>query len=143
MCGPTRIRMYKRISHSLNDLVQKKKRGFDLRKHFLDGQTVMELQQKWYREIAQSNLLAALNGGDHVWSSLLGERPSIMVEVLLMHNDLDMFDMNRCPLLWHCANAGIVTETIANDEKLECQYGQKYEGALPLERGEYYIHLIM
>ena len=63
-------------------------------------------------------------------------RSSKIVELLLKQKDLVVKDKDGCPLLWHCVKGGILTETVAKDEKLRHQYGQKLFGMFPLEIGK-------
>ena len=59
-----------------------------------------------------------------------------IVEELLTFEDLEVTNGNGKPLLWRCAEWGIVTEIVARDVKLASQYSQRYDGTLPLEKGE-------
>ena len=70
-------------------------------------------------------------------STLFFAKSSTIVELLLKYDDIEVSRENGYSLLWHCADKGILTETIATDERLRCQYGQKYAGKLPLEQGEW------
>ena len=65
-------------------------------------------------------------------------RSARIVEELLTFVDLEVTDGNGRPLLWRCARWGWVTEIVARDVKLASQYGQRWNGTLPLEKGEHH-----
>ena len=71
-----------------------------------------------------------------------GTRPVFMtssariVEEFLTFADLEVTAGNGRPHLWNCASDGCVSKKVATDGRLLGQYGQRWNGTLPLERGE-------
>ena len=61
-----------------------------------------------------------------------------IVEEFLSLDDLDVADRDGRPLLWHCAERGCVSERVATDVKLAGQFSQRWNGTLPLEKGEHH-----
>ena len=64
-----------------------------------------------------------------------------IVEDLLQFDDLevtrdDLDDNDELPLLWRCAEKGIVSQKVAVDAKLRGQFCLRFWGTLPLEEGE-------
>ena len=59
-------------------------------------------------------------------------RESRVVEYLLAYNDLSVTDEDGNPLLYECIRKNILTETIANDDKMKSQLGLRYQGPLPI-----------
>ena len=53
-------------------------------------------------------------------------------------NDLEVRRNDGEPLLWRCAEVGVVTDAIASDDRLAGQYGEIWNGRLPLEKGDYF-----
>ena len=75
------------------------------------------------------------------WSPVFGTSLKVLVEDLLQLDDLevtrdDLDDLDELPLLWRCAEKGIVSRRVAMDAKLRGQFGQKFWGTLPLEEGK-------
>ena len=57
-----------------------------------------------------------------------------IVEMVLSHfDDLEVTGEYGMPLLWKCADWGGVSTRVAQDYRLLGQYGQRWEGSLPLE----------
>ena len=82
------------------------------------------------------------DGGTPVFDTLL----QVMVEDLLQFDDLevtrdDLDYYDELPLLWRCAEKGIVSKRVAMDAKLRGQSGQKFWGTLPIEEGEIFAHI--
>ena len=74
------------------------------------------------------------------WTPVFGTVLAMLVEDLLQFDDLevtrdDLDDLDELPLLWRCAEKGIVSRRVAMDAKLRGQFGQKFWGTLPLEEG--------
>ena len=65
---------------------------------------------------------------------------SRIIEKLLSLDDLEITDKRGKTLLWACSEKGAVTERVATDIKLVGQYGQSYQGTLPLEIGEHVMY---
>ena len=59
-----------------------------------------------------------------------------IVELFLQFDDLEVTNRQGKPLLWQCAERGLVTERVAADPKLRGQFGQKWKSRLPIEIGE-------
>ena len=63
---------------------------------------------------------------------------SRIMEMLLDFYDLKVIkERDGQPLLWLCAERGIVTEKVANDVRLEKQLMLTFDGSLSLEKGEF------
>ena len=63
---------------------------------------------------------------------------STIVEMLLQLEDLWVMQGDGKPLLWECAVSGIVSDKVAQDEKLKGQFVERYQKSqptLPLEAG--------
>ena len=57
-----------------------------------------------------------------------------IVEMMLDHlDDLEVTGEYGMPLLWKCADWGGVSKRVAQDNRLIGQYGQRWDGSLPLE----------
>ena len=59
-------------------------------------------------------------------------RESRVVEYLLNYNDLSVTDGDGNPLLYECIRKNILTETIANDDRMKSQLGLRHRGLLPI-----------
>ena len=59
-----------------------------------------------------------------------------IVEELLTLDDLEVTDGDGTPLLWICAFWEWLNVRAATDARLAGQYSQRWQGTLPLERGE-------
>ena len=59
-----------------------------------------------------------------------------IVEAMLELHDLQVTKGDGEPLLWHCASTQCISERVASDLRLVRQYGQRWQGRLPLEEGE-------
>ena len=60
-----------------------------------------------------------------------------IMEMLLEFDDLEVVkERDGQPLLWVCAERGIVTVKVAKDERLRRQLGQIHDGTLSLKKGE-------
>ena len=56
------------------------------------------------------------------------------VELFLEFEDLHVTnDADGMTILWHCANRGIVTDKIVQDERMRAQIAQRVHGKLPME----------
>ena len=64
-----------------------------------------------------------------------------ILEELLACDDLEVTAADGRPLLWRCAENRLVTERVATDAKLASQYGQRWEGTLPFEKGESFANV--
>ena len=58
------------------------------------------------------------------------------MELFLQFADLEVTNRQGKPLLWQCAERGLVTERVAADPKLRRHFGQKWKSRLPIEIGE-------
>ena len=62
---------------------------------------------------------------------------SRIMEMLLDFEDLEVVkERDGQPLLWVCAERGIVADKVAKDERLRGQLGLMHNGILSLEKGE-------
>ena len=62
---------------------------------------------------------------------------SRIMEMLFDFDDLQVIkERDGQPLLWVCAERGIVTVKVAKDERLRRQLGQIHDGTLSLKKGE-------
>ena len=62
---------------------------------------------------------------------------SRIMEMLLDFDDLQVIkERDGQPLLWVCAERGIVTGKVAKDERMRRQMGLIHDGTLCLEKGE-------
>ena len=113
---------------------------------------LLEEEEKTKKEQVGGRTIPSYNVEDSEGHTpLFYTRSSTIVELLLKYDDLEVSLLNHpalsryfssfstsvsnhLTLLWHCANKGIVTETIASDERLRDQYGLRYEDKLPLEQ---------
>ena len=60
-----------------------------------------------------------------------------IMEMLLDFEDLEVVkERDGQPLLWVCAERGMVTEKVARDERLRGQLGMMHDGTLSVEKGE-------
>ena len=60
-----------------------------------------------------------------------------IMEMLLDFDDLEVVkERDGQPLLWVCAERGMVTEKVASHERLRGQLGMMHDGTLSLEKGE-------
>ena len=71
------------------------------------------------------------------WNPVFWTKSEKIVEEMLKLDDLQVRARDGEPLLRRCALKGMVSERMASDRKLAGQYGQRYEGRLPLEEGEH------
>ena len=78
-------------------------------------------------------------------ATTLGERPAFvgrkksasLVESFLEFDDLHVANDadDGETILWHCANRGIVSDKIVQDERVRAQIGSRVHGKLPIEEG--------
>ena len=64
------------------------------------------------------------------------KKPASLVELFLEFEDLHVTNDAHETILWMCANRGIVTDKIIQDERVKAQIAQRFHGKLPIEEGE-------
>ena len=94
-------------------------------------QTGRKKRREWQQDVPSYNI-RDVDG----YSPVFRTSSSKIVEVMLKFGDLQVTRWDGIPLLWWCASEGLVSERVALDPKLAGQYGQRWEGSLPLERGK-------
>ena len=59
-------------------------------------------------------------------------RSSRVVEFLLELHDIAVIDEDGNPLLYECIRRGMITDAIANNDKMKAQFGLRHQGSLPM-----------
>ena len=55
-------------------------------------------------------------------------RSSRVVEFLLELHDIALIDEDGNPLLYECIRRGMITDAIANNDKMKAQFGLRHQG---------------
>ena len=65
------------------------------------------------------------------------KKPASLMELFLEFEDLHVTnEASGETIMWHCANRGIVSEKIAQDDRVRAQLGKRVHGKLPIEEGD-------